>query len=80
MTDEELDALLANAKPAHNKGLGFAWSNYGQFCMKPYFLPFGLFSKLTGGECFESHYYVFPTEAAAMDALRAAVAVYKETP
>ncbi len=79
MSDAEIDDLLANAKPAHNKSLGFAWSNYGQFCTRAYYLPFALFCALRGGERYQQHYRCYPTEDAAMTALNMAVAKYKES-
>ena len=73
MTDAELDTLLANAKPYKGSWLR-CWDE-----SERHFVAKEVFDLLVGGEINASIQSVkYRTEAAAMDALRDAVAKYKE--
>lgn len=79
MTDAELDALLANAKPYPLPMGGiipnekFAWMRWGN---RPVEVPQCVLWHLKCDR-FDKFNYIYATEAAAMDALRIAVEAYK---
>jgi hypothetical protein len=88
MTTEELDTLLATAKPRRliifGGGESFRWENHSEnrdFHGQPAAckLHDDVFCLLRGGSLKYGDEREYATEAAAMDALRAAVEKYKQT-
>lgn len=72
------DELLASARPVYNKSLGYGWSSYVFAKHQTYYVPPPVFALLVGGvyatglplcKC-------YPTEEAAMNALRDAVSLH----